>query len=238
MGDYFDWSDDDTARAIAASVESEELRRREDAELEAALAASLDAGGGEFRNVGLMFLGGSLNVDAGRRARFSGYGCFTAGDHAGADIVGDWSSPEFWAEIRAKSPGVVVLDAGSESWLSTSPGAIEHLLAYISERDVVLLYSPHHSSDALWRLSSRRYNVVMWEGRYLLFAFWAGLPERPGPLPSELVFQIRDCERGEMSASERLRCYGSLRVFEDVGSYEDGVAAHLARLFSGGMVGG
>ena len=31
----------------------------------------------------------------------------------------------------------------------------------------------------------------------------------------------------DMTPAERLRCYGSLSVFEDVDSYEDAVAAQL-----------
>ena len=218
-------------RALAAAIEASLAEAQNQREFEEALAMSTQDAQipVHFR---LMFLGGSPNVDPRRRNRFGQYGCFTAGNHQGADIKGDWKSPEFWERIKQSAPNAIVIDEGSQSWLHDTPIAVEYLVSYVQSTDIILMYSPHHAAPWQYRLYSQHYNVVMFMNRYLLFTFWSGLPEQNEARPSELVRQIDDCELGQMSATERAACYESLKVFGNVDSFEDAIEQQLGILFA------
>ena len=66
----------------------------------------------------ILFLGGSAGVDPQRRQRFASCGVLTAGNHAGADIKDDWHADGFWGKILAAGPSDIVVDYGSESWMT------------------------------------------------------------------------------------------------------------------------
>ena len=213
-------------RALAAAIEASLVEAQSQKDLERALAIST----GDTQmpvHFRLMFLGGSPDVDPGRRMRFGQYGCFTAGSHEDADIMGDWNSPEFWAKIEQADPSAIVIDSGSESWLLDGSPAVKQLVLYVKRTNVILMYSPHHASPWLYKLYTQHYNTVMYENQYLLFTFSSGLPERTEPRPSELVWQIQECQHGRLSAKERAACYESLKMFGNVASFEDAVEQQL-----------
>lgn len=218
-------------RALAAAIEASLAEMQYQREFEEALAMSTqDTQMPEhFR---LMFLGGSTSKDSERRDRFGRYGCFTAGNHQGADIKGDWNSPEFWERIKQSAPSAIVIDDGSQSWLHDTPIAVDYFVSYVQSTDIILMYSPHHDAPWQYRLYSQHYNVVMFKNQYLLFTFWSGLPEQNEARPSELVHQIDDCFRGQMSATERAACFESLKAFGNVDSFEDAIEQQLGILFA------
>ena len=208
--------------AVTGSPEDEELRE----------ALRLSYGVSDtFR---LLFLGGGPEADALRRRRYAACSVAIAGNHPGADIQGNWEAPNFWARVRAFRPTAIVVDYGSDSWLSAP--AVEQLAAAVRDLDAMLLFSPWRAidgqADPTAPLLSARFNAARFSGDDVLFTFWSRLPESP-MWPSEIVRQVTTkWGAQEMSAAERKQEFAALEALQNYASFDDAVAAQI-ELFSG-----
>jgi len=216
-------------RAIAAAIEASLAEAEQQKQLEEVLERSKTDVAMRSQKKKIMFLGGSREVDPERRIRFANYNAFTTGDHSGADVRGDWNSPRFWAEIKQRSPDIVVIDSGSESWLQKGSPALTELIRFLKINNTILMFAPHYpGSDWLHEMFSQHFNVVRFGGRNVLFTFWPGLPERPEPYPSEILKRIHDCEMDRnMTPEEKRFCYESLNLIENFPAFDDAVEYQL-----------
>ena len=99
----------------------------------------------------IMVLGGAEGEglgsgDAVYKNAFPRCTVFTVGNHRGADVNGDWARAETWERVRAREPQphAVVIDQGSDSWLSPEMGV--HLGAFLrpsgTSQGKMLVFSP------------------------------------------------------------------------------------------------
>ena len=157
----------------------------------------------------VMILGGSDDVDPQYRSALSGCGVFTVGNHESADVRGDWADGWVWEEVRKRNPSVIVIDIGSDSWITRS--AVDRLATFVNETECVLMFSPPpfpeipNSEGDSWitlmqsisYLSNpdmqRRYQVTLLEDGHLFYTYWGKLDESP-MFASEIEMLAKECK--------------------------------------------
>ncbi len=166
-------------------------------ELDAALRASYGVDEGFV----LMLMGGSPETDARYRSRFSACKVFTAGDHPGADVRGNWDEDAYWDEVAARAPTAIVIDIGSDSWIQAP--AARKLGEYLRRTNAILMFSPpvgytdwittmlavDYLSEPDLQL---RFQVTPLEDGYVLYTYWNKLEESQHFM-SEIESRVRDC---------------------------------------------
>lgn len=175
-------------------------RDAEDEALRAALRLSQETTHNDtpFR---IMILGGGRQSDAVYKQIFSRCAVFVVGNHFGADIQGDWSDAKVWAEAKALAPHAVIVDAGSDSHMSSD--AAQHLAGLLKATDAMLLVSPPstdwykntmHPIHFFWDVEyQNRYNVMRLDSsNHFLFAFSKTF-ERREIYPLEILKGWNDC---------------------------------------------
>ena len=182
-------------------------RDAEDGALRAALRLSQETTHNDtpFR---IMILGGSSRADVSYKQIFARCAVFVVGNHLGADIKGDWSDAKVWAKAKARAPHAVIVDAGSDSHMSSD--AAQHLAELLKATDAMLLVSPPNTNwyqetmkpiHFFWDEEyQNRYNVMRLDSHHhFLFAFSKTF-ERREIYPSEILQGWDYC--GEMQRAD------------------------------------
>lgn len=179
----------------------------------------------------LMFLGGSPRVDSLRRERYQRCGIKIAGNHTTADIQGDWSDQVFWQRINQENPTAIVVDYGSDSWMTEA--AQVNLATYINTTHTMLIFSPRLSEFASPLMTDHplRYNLSIFDKSpiHFLLTLWSKLPEQEY-FASE-IFKTFPCE-SYPSVEEIKECFEKMKVFgPQFDTFDDAVAFQIS-LFS------
>lgn len=158
---------------------------------------------GGTKDITIVFIGGGVDIDVQRREFFKDYNVVIAGDHPGADIGGDWNNNDFWERIKTAKPSVLVLDPGSDSWLSDT--AINELYKLYESVDNLTMILPNWNLDKMeeqgaFQLFSSNFQMCTYSTQHpvdFAFALNKNFPEQsvfPGEILAnygkELVPQI------------------------------------------------
>jgi hypothetical protein len=102
---------------------------------------------GEGARKKVLILGGGESADQQYRSTaFVNYEMKIAGNHTDADIQGDWNNKEFWASVGNFGPDAIVIDIGSDSWLTNE--TIENfVLPYVTINKIAVIFSPFKTRD-------------------------------------------------------------------------------------------
>jgi hypothetical protein len=165
----------------------------------------------------LLFVGGSPAADESRREMFGRCKVATAGNHSGADLSGDWEEDAFWERITSWQPTCIVLDRGSDSWLSSRSKS--KLMDVVEELGCIFMFSPwprmgEGEPNVMYTSNPLRYNATVFNTQEVLFTFWADLEERDA-YPSAVLKQITTewAAISGMSAEECAINYDSRNAF-------------------------
>ena len=179
----------------------------------------------------LMFLGGGPDVDSTRRNRYKSCKVKVAGNHKGVDIKGDWKDLSFWQQIYQENPTAIVIDSGSDSWMSDV--ARVNLANYINTTHSILIFSPTKDdfSSPLMTDHPKRYNLSSYGDSQIHFVLtlWSKLPQRE--YYASEIFTMFPCWKWP-SVDERKDCYGAQKVLGNpFDNFDDAVADQIS-LFS------
>lgn len=179
----------------------------------------------------LMFLGGSPGLDSDRRMRFDRCKIITAGNHNGADLKGDWNDEEFWERIYQEHPTAIVIDFGSDSWMSDF--ARNKLASYVNDNKSILIFSPIRSDFASVLMTDHplRYNMSIFgfAPTRILLTLWYHLPERE--YHASAIFHALDCY-GVQDADERKACFDAYKIIGPHFKTFDDAVNHQISFFS------
>lgn len=174
----------------------------------------------------LLFLGGSEGVDRVHRRMFRNCRVLTAGNHYGADILGNWEENGFWEVIRQENPTCIVLDYGSDSWLNSLSKTL--LMSTVNDLGCIFMFSPWRDIDVMddgnlepepnmmYTETPLRYNATVFSDQEVLFTFWNKLEERD-TYPSEILNQINTewATVDDMDVEERKLNYNARNAFSN-----------------------
>lgn len=148
----------------------------------------------------LLFLGGGPGTDDLRRRMFRNCKVVIAGNHYGATILGDWEEDGFWEVIKQENPTCIVLDYGSDSWLTVA-NSMRKLMSVVNELGCIFMFSPwinmgmtdnntlEPEPNFMYTNTPLRYNATVFNDRDVLFTFWNKLEERDA-YPNAILEQI------------------------------------------------
>jgi len=133
-------------------------------------------------------------VDSSRRQRFSKCKVSIAGNHSTADIQGDWSDQSFWQRIYQENPTAIVIDYGSDSWMTEE--VQNNLANYINTTHSMLIFSPTNADFAspLMTNHPKRYHLSIFGHSpiHFLLTLWSKLPEQV--YYASEIFKIFPCD--------------------------------------------
>ena len=154
-------------------------------------------------------------------------------DGTGLDIQGQWDDLQFWAAVRAFAPTCIVVDVGSESFLS--PFAIQQLRSTVEELDAILMISLYRDMPNFYEFFSldswRHFQATRYDKLEVLFTFWSRLPEA-SMWPSEVINLVTSRWAADnFTAHEVRQQYAAIGALKNYASFDDAVDAQI-RMFT------
>lgn len=121
-----------------------------------------------------------------------------AGDHKGANIQGDWDTDPFWQHVESHNPAAIVVDRGSESWLTIE--VAHRIRDFIERKNIPLIVAIREDG----KVGNFNYQELVGDEMIYRYAV-RSCSDEAFILETELVFMFHRSLQAQQTVQEILR---------------------------------